>query len=66
MEYRRCSLVLVRYKLAACSAAELVVAVVAAVALAVSAGSAAWLVVAGPIRLEIAATDAISDHLACH
>ena len=47
MEYRRCSLVLVRYKPAAYSAAVPVVAV-AAVALAVAAGSAALLVVAVP------------------
>jgi len=49
MEYRRCSLVLVRYKPAAYSAAVLAVAV-AAVELAVAAGSAAWLVVADPTR----------------
>jgi len=49
MEYRRCSLVLVRYKPAAYFAAVLAVSV-AAVALAVAAGSAAWLVVAVPIR----------------
>ena len=48
MEYRRCSLVLARYKLAACSAVALAGAVVA-VALDVAAGSAALLVAAGPI-----------------
>ena len=48
MEYRRCSLVLVRYKPAAYSAVGPADAAVA-VALAVAAGSVAWLVVAGPI-----------------
>ena len=52
MEYRRCSLVLVRYKPAAYSAAVLVVAVAVA-ALAVAAGSAAWLAVAVPNRYSV-------------
>lgn len=55
MEYRRCSLVLVHYKRAAHSAerdsdlpdADLVAGYGT---LAIAAGSAAWIVVAGPIR----------------
>ena len=51
MEYRRCSLVLVRYKPAAYSAEQDFAALdAAAVALAVAADSAAWHVVAVPIR----------------
>lgn len=52
MEYRRCSLVLVRYKPAAYFAEHDSAAPVdvAAVALAVAAGSVAWLVVAVPNR----------------
>lgn len=66
MEYRRCSLVLVRYKPAACSAEQDFAALDAVVvALAVAAGSAAWLVADGPSCLAIAVF-ATAGHLVYH